>query len=367
MRKICHITSRHDSFDTRIFYKECRTLKNKYSVVLLAPNASSAMNDGIEITGFQYTAGKNISNLFRILRTALKQKAELYHIHDPELLPVAWLLRTFFGKKIIYDVHENYYESLIEHQASKLTQRLFRFFDRWAAKNCALILAESSYISIYQGRARNLSVIENFCDVAALKPYLSFNRTNSNRMVYIGTIHEHRGAIVMLEVLNNLRARGLDIKLDMIGKITDPGLMKRIEALPFYSKIKNEISWHGPLNISESYHIAEKSFVGLCLIEPLPNHLESYPTKLFEYMAVGLPIVATNISLYRSVVERRECGLCAAYDDIPAIADIIGKIYTDKALLQSFSERGPQVVISNYNWASEKNILLDFYQKVLPS
>jgi glycosyltransferase involved in cell wall biosynthesis len=186
-------------------------------------------------------------------------------------------------------------------------------------------------------------------------------------MVYVGTIHEHRGALVMLEVLNQLRADGLDIKLDLIGKITDPGLMKRIEALTFYSKIRNEINWHGQLNISDSYRIAEKSFVGLCLIEPLPNHLESYPTKLFEYMAVGLPIVASNIALYRSVVERRECGICAPYDGIPAIADAIRKIYTDKELLNHFSKNGPQVVIRNYNWASEKNILLDYYQKILPN
>lgn len=99
------------------------------------------------------------------------------------------------------------------------------------------------------------------------------------------------------------------------------------------------------------------------MIAPLPNHLESYPTKLFEYMAVGLPIVATNTSLYRAVVERRECGLCAPYDDVNAIADTIEKIYKDAELRKFYASNGPAAVAQNYNWNSEKNILLNFIER----
>ena len=169
----------------------------------------------------------------------------------------------------------------------------------------------------------------------------------------------------MLEVMHILIERGHDLRLDLIGKITEPGLMKKIEGLPYYSKIKSQLNWYGQLNLHESYRIAEDSFVGLCLLDALPNHTESYPTKLFEYMAVGLPIVASNISLYRAVVERRECGICAPYSDPEAIADAIEKIYTDKILLQEFSKIGPPAVSQNYNWNTEKNILLDFYGKTL--
>lgn len=153
------------------------------------------------------------------------------------MLPLARLLKIA-GKKIIYDVHENYAEFLKEHKYSNLTQKTFTFFDRWAAKNCALILSERSYIPLYQGWAKNVCVVENFCDIEALKSNLILDRSECNKMVYVGTIHSHRGALVMLEVLHLLRLRGMDISLDMVGKITEPDLMKKVEQLPYYSRIK---------------------------------------------------------------------------------------------------------------------------------
>jgi glycosyltransferase involved in cell wall biosynthesis len=364
MLKICHITSNHTAFDTRIFYKECMALKAIYHVVLLAPNAANVMDDGIEIKGYPFQSSAMLRNLIFVLKAARKQKADAYHIHDAGLLPLAWLLKLC-GKKIIYDVHENYREILKERQASRFTQKAFDYLDHWAAKHCDVILAQRSYIPQYQGRARNMCVVENFCDVEALKLLRSDDRANCRKLVYIGTIHTQRGAIVMLEVLHILRERGLDIKLDLIGRISEPGLQKRIEELPFHSKIKNHVNWYGQLNINDSYRIAMESFVGLCLNESLPGNSESYPTKLFEYMVVGLPIVASNISLYRAVVERRECGICVPFDDAMAIADALEKIYNDKELLKQFSKNGLPAVAQNYNWAVEKNILLDFYGKIL--
>ena len=169
----------------------------------------------------------------------------------------------------------------------------------------------------------------------------------------------------MIEVLHLLRERGLDISLDLVGKITEAGLMKKLNRLPFYNSLKEHITWYGPLSLSESYMVAQQSFAGLCMLEGFPNHTESYPTKIFEYMAVGLPVVASNFSLYRSVVERRECGICVPFDDVNALADALEQIYTDKNLRLKYAANGPVNVAQNYNWNSERNILLDFYHKIL--
>ncbi len=368
--KVCHITSKHNVSDTRIFYKECMALASTYQVVLLAgistPDTGKAIYEGISILPYPYRLNKNLRNLFHVFKAAIKQQANVYHLHDPDLLPLAWIL-NLLGKKLIYDVHENYHETLKEHRASGMTKKLFNLFDRWAAKHCAVILAERSYIPLYQGIAKNLCVVENFCDMELLKPYRVINRSHCRKIVYIGTIHAHRGALRMLEAFHILRERGLDIHLDLIGKITDLGLLPEIEKLAFYPKIKDEISWHGQLTITESYAITMESFAGLCLIDAIPNHLESYPTKLFEYMAVGLPVVASNISLYRAVIERRECGICVPPENIIAITDAIEKIYNDKGLAEQFSIHGPPAVSQNYNWMAEKNILLDFYCKLIGS
>ncbi len=363
MIKICHITTKHAAFDTRIFQKECKALKSYYEVILLAANAQEGLIDGIKVLGFKYELNNNLQNLIRIFKLARQQQASVYHIHDPELLPLLWILKKM-GKNVVYDVHEDYRSSMLEHNQPAMYRNIFNYFDNWAARNAALILAESSYISIYQGKAKHLCVVENFCDINALKPFLVQDRSECRNIVYVGTIHRNRGALLMVELIYLLQKKGLRLSLDLVGKITDPGLMATIEALPYYQQIRNQLNWHGPLPQSDSYRIAQKSFVGLCMLMPTPNHSESYPTKLFEYMAVGLPIIATNISLYKAVVERRECGICVPFEEPEQLADAVQKIYEDKVLQSQYSANGPGAVAMNYNWEREKNILIDFYRKL---
>jgi len=171
--------------------------------------------------------------------------------------------------------------------------------------------------------------------------------------------------VVMLAVLNELRQRGHDIRLRLVGNITETNLMKKIETQEYFPKIKNYIDWHGLLNIEESYKKAFDCFAGLSVIEPLPNHIESYSTKIFEYMAVGLPVIATNTIINKAVVEAKNCGICVPYNDILATSDAIEKIYLDKKLQHYYAENGFLGVSNNYNWKTEKNILLDFYSGII--
>ncbi len=368
MKTICHITVKHTPYDTRIFHKECKSLSRYYTVTLLAPAMHNSTAEGITINALKPLPDGWIArmrySLQYLFTLARKQKADLYHLHDPELLPLALLLKRT-GNKVIFDVHEDYAATLQEHGYSPALQRIFRFFNRQVAKSCGVILAESSYISRYQGLARNYCVVENFCKPQDFTGFIRPDRSTCNRLVYIGTIHSHRGAQYMLEILYRLQKGGLNISLDLIGNITEPELLRKIEKLPYYPEIKNSVVWHGRLSLEESYTITREAFAGLCLLDYVPNHMESYPTKLFEYMACGLPVVASNIPLYKAVIERRECGITVPYDDAETATEKIAGLFANKEQLQQFGNNGPEAVRRNYNWNMEENILLDFYQKML--
>ena len=118
--KICIITSVHPPFDTRIFHKEAQTLVQAgYKVVLIAPHDKESESvGGVHIMGLPRYKRRFYRpfNWWRILRMALRQKANVYHFHDPELLPVGLLIKLFAGKPIIYDVHEHYPEMILTKQ-----------------------------------------------------------------------------------------------------------------------------------------------------------------------------------------------------------------------------------------------------------
>ncbi len=125
--KVCILTSVHPPFDVRIFHKEAKSLvKAGYDVTLIAQHDKEEIVDGVKIINLQKPRNriermtKTVSELYQ---KALRVDADIYHFHDPELIPVGKALKKR-GKAIIYDVHEDYYESIklkkvIFHQVSE--------------------------------------------------------------------------------------------------------------------------------------------------------------------------------------------------------------------------------------------------------
>jgi glycosyltransferase involved in cell wall biosynthesis len=361
MIQICHITLKRDPFDQRIFHKECKGLRSRYAVTLLAPNARGSMVDGITISGYVYKPGRSFSNFISVMRAAFRQRATIYHIHEPLLLPLAWILRQR-GKKIIYDVGGE--QNLpLQPVLSPFRQILVRFFEKRVAMRGRLVLSERNLIGTYQAMAKSMCVVENFCDIEALRNYVVADRSECRRLFYLGPVGRRHGIGTMLEALNELRKRGLNTGLDLVGEI-EPGLMEHLQSLPHFAQVKDHVILHDRLSMQDAGRIAQQGFAALFFHDPNVYHPEHYPPQLFDYMALGLPVVASNFMIYKGVLEHRECGICIANDDHMTIADTLEKIFTDKELQNRLAANGRAAVARNYNWTSEQNILLDFYDKV---
>jgi len=367
--KVCHLSSVHFAIDTRIFFKQCKTLSNFYQVCLIAIHPIKENIEGIEIIPFKRYHNRKFRvfcSWFIMLIKALKVKAKIYHFHDPELIPCGLILKAL-GKKVIWDVHENIADDIYDKhwiKYRKTAYYVFSFFEFLACKSFYLILAEKSYLKRYEKKSRQISLVLNYCQIEFFEPHIKTEYKSNGNLFYIGILLENRGIIQILQAIKLLKDDGYNFHFHCVGELFSD-LNNQIHALPFYDEIKGQLHFYGRKTLDKGYEIAKNMDIGMCLIWPMKNSMESYPTKLFEYMAVGLPIITSNFPLYESVVLENKVGYCVNPLEIESIKKSILDIHNDVEKSKHMGYLGKNKVKELYSWDSESAELIRVYSRLL--
>lgn len=364
--KICHITTVHPPFDTRIFYKECRTLaKAGYEVYLIAQHEKEEIVDGVCIIPLPKVKGRLeriIKQSFRALKIALSINAQVYHIHDPELIPISLLLK-FFGKKVIFDSHEDVPLQILSkpYLTDKLKYPLSIFFRILESVFCrffdAIITATPSIRDKFIKINHKTIDINNYPLLEELHLIRSDIKKSKNEICYIGGISQIRGIKELVKALELLG----DVKLNLAGNFEDDKLEEEVRSLIGWEKV----NYYGFVNRKKVYEIIAKSNVGIVILHPTLNYIDSLPVKMFEYMSVGLPVIASNFPLWKEIVEGNNCGICVNPLDPKEIADAIKYILEHPNEAQKMGENGRKAVLDKYNWEKESEKLINVYRELL--
>lgn len=370
--KVVHITSVHDPFDVRIFYKECKSLRKAgYDVVLVAAGERFTNVEGITIK----TVPKAYNRFTRIVRTswmlykkALKEEAAIYHIHDPELILIGLLIRLS-GTKVIYDVHEDVPKQILGKSwiwcpFRTTISNIFNLVEKAASKHFdAIVTATSSIAERFYEINKNVVVVKNFpvCDeFNCITPNDNNYLKRSNCIVYIGGITEIRGLREIIKAIG-LVDSSYSHKLILGGKFENDTFEKEITSLEEWSLV----DFKGWLNRDQVAEVLQRSRAGLVLLYPAANYLESLPVKMFEYMAAGLPVIASNFPYWKEIVNGNQCGLTVDPKDPVAIASAIKYIFDHPEEAEAMGQRGREAVLQKYNWKNEEKKLLKLYAKLL--
>ena len=364
--KICVMTSVHKPFDVRIFHKQCRTLiRRGYDVTLVAPYEKDEIIDGVKIKAVQKPVNRKqrfIKTGYQVYRRALKINADIYHIHDPELLPYAQLLRLH-RKKVIYDMHENLPRDIltkkwIKPKKRKYLSNMVNIVERFLFRGLYIVFAETSYKKDYRW-VNNWVDVLNMPDVGYLIGLDTDQKYEPEAIAYVGGVSPDRGSMVMLEAIALLQNKGLKCSFHCIGPADTEHqneLKDKIENMQL-----NDIYIYGYMVPTQAWEIIRKCHVGMAILKPDPNFLESYPTKLFEYMALGIPVITSNFPLYKEVVERNNCGYCVNPESIHDIADAMEYLLINPIEANMIGANGKKAVIEKYNWEQEANKMLKMY------
>ncbi len=124
------------------------------------------------------------------------------------------------------------------------------------------------------------------------------------------------------------------------------------------------MDFHGYAEEDSVLRLLGASRIGLAVLHPEPNYLKGHPTKLFEYMAAGIPVVASDFPLWRGIVEGAGCGLLVDPLDVRSMASAIERLLRHPEEADAMGKRGREAVEKRYNWSIEEGKLLDFYHRL---
>lgn len=366
--RVLHVTSAHPGNDVRIFYKECRSLARAgYDVSELTTDSHGRTSDGVRIIGI----GRRRDRLHRMTTTtltigrqAVRHKADIYHIHDPELLPLALVLRLL-RNRVIYDIHEDLprtvlYKHYIPAALRPFLMTVVESLENAAARGMTGLITATPAIAERFKRINPLTeVINNFPDFKELVPV--DGRPWSERRLstaYVGGISEERGIRELLAAMPRVRLPG--VKLELAGWFPNPALQQQVRGAPEWQNVV----WHGLLNRDGIAGLLGCVRAGLTVLHPEQNFLTSQPVKMFEYMAAGIPVIASHFPLWRSMVESTGCGILVDPRDPQSIADAISYLLTHDDEAEAMGKRGRAAVEQQFNWLLEERKLLAFYGSI---
>lgn len=351
--KICHMTSAHESDDTRIFVKECCSLASAGYDVTLVARGESRTEKGVKVLGLGSTPKGRLHRMLffsrKVFQAALSLDCDIYHFHDPELLPYGKKIARI-GKKVIFDSHEDVPAQImnkdwIPKSMRALIAKLYTHYETSAVKQFAAVITATEYIGKkFVGRAKISCPIHNYPELSDIHFHDNSFETREKLICYVGGITKTRGEDTMKEAIHGMP----DMKLILAG--------------PHAVEDDDNVSYVGKLNRKEVDELYETARCGLLLSEISPNAVNSLPIKLFEYMAAGLPMVISDYPMWKDFYEGQGVGICVDPKNIEQIREAIQDLVNDPQRSRQMGLKGRKLIEERYNWAVEEKRLVALYQ-----
>lgn len=379
MKRIVHITTMHPSSDTRIFRNECISLvKAGYEVILFAPHPKEEIVEGVRIvpifkprTFFEriFTAPKSA------LEIASQMDADIYHFHDPELLFVMAALAKKPGKKVIWDAHENYADTIYSFNSLKIklvsfvVAYFFGRFELYYAKNRfkGVVTVTDTMAQKYRDKGIPTATAGNFSDISNIPGAVADRSMSPLVFISSGMQFKERSVVEIAQAFNLLQNETQAI-LRYAGKFKTEELKQEIES-QVRTEMRDKLELSGPYSWEELVQEQiPQAHIGFVLFDTSdPNNCNGLPNRFFECWSNGLPVITTAGTQVARIVAEEKGGIVIPNNDPRSIAEAMNKFLNDPALAEIMGRNARKAVEEKYSWGVAFRNINQLYATVLKS
>ena len=347
------VTVVHRPDDARILHRQIALLRAEgFAVTYAAPWRATGVTppEGLAVRDLPRSTGRERLAAMLAARDLLRREAadhDLVLLHDPELLVALRLAGVHRVPPVVWDVHEDTAVALGDREwipaiLRRILALVVRRLERWAERNVNLILAEDGYRDRFR---RTHPVVRNhpWTDQRP-DPDVIVPPTQPPRVVYVGRISRGRGIDTVIELG---RALGATAQVELAGPVDD-GVGTLLEA----AAAEGLVQWHGFVPNDRIGELLAGASVGLSLLSDDPNYRVSMPSKVVEYLAHGVPVVATPLPAVAALLEEEGGGLLVPFDDIEATVRAVRRVLDEPGLRERLAAEG-RVAASQRTWEVE--------------
>ena len=375
--KVCHLASHHRMNDMRIFEKECKSLaKGGFDVTLIGfgDQPKTETIDGVRCIVLYCPINNNLELLKKrnklSLEAALQVDADIYHLHEPELLPIGMKLKRK-GKIVIFDSHEYYGWQLRDNihkikvikTPASLMKVLGKLYMRYEKRVCMKIdgvvqVCTMNGVDYFENRCRKTLFIRNLPSLTDYTRKTPIDYSQSPSVTMIGGITKERGITQLVEAAHLAKARLL-----LAGAFSPKAYEAELKAMPAYACVdyKGFLDKNGMVALLEQANIGASTLLNVGQYDKI----DTLPTKVYDYMSMQLPVVISNTEFAQKMNDKYHFAICVDPANPEDIANAIQWLFEHPEQALEMGKNGRKAIEEEFNWEKEGEKLIGFYKQLL--
>ena len=378
--KLVVFSSAEAAYEPRLFYKVARSAAAAgYEVVIIAQYLGRTVRENIRIEGLSVPRNRlerMICTTWKAFFRALREKGDVYHFSDPELIPLGLLLQSLVRRPVVYDLREYHAERIrnkfwLPRQIRGIVAFLYEWVENTFLRHFAGVVTVNEHLaSRLRAQGCRVAVVPNYPPLSVFSAETTDdnlkNQYERNRLiVHVGGMSEDRGIIQAVRAVAIVRERVPTAKLLLLGPFHQSEFEQEVRDLVAKLSLDEAVDFLGVVPHSQVQSYLRLVEIGLILLQPIRRHEQAEPIKYFEYAAMAVPEVVSDLPALRRLIKKNENGILVDPTDERAIADAIVQLLQNRELASAMGARGRRAILEEYNWNVSFARLRGLYEAVV--